>query len=141
MKINDEIFVAGGILIRTKPVSDLLEKMSAKNICFDPPDCLQVVSYITIRASQDVPIPLHWAVGKGGYVKAYTLRNQELSIDLRDYQAYHQGMPGAIGGSRSTGKPGVMCKLEYCGGQEGAKIVQDAKLVLQDFYGGRVWEQ
>lgn len=142
-RIESEDFISRSFLddrkdtsIRDKPVRRLLALLKERGIEMKPEDCLQRVEYTALRRSEKSRVPLTWRVD--GYVTGYTLRTEELTIDLENHQAYSRGMPGMIGGSHPIGPPGIKVKLVYEGQGNGQEIVTTAQAALRDFYGPKL---
>ncbi len=134
MEIKDKLFVDEGVFIRSKPISGLIAALNSKGIKINPKDCEQDIEYRILMTLKKATIPLELQLGRCESVVAYTLRNEELEMTLRDHQPYSRGMPGAIGGSHPIGSPGVLCNFKFSGSNEGARIIETAQDVLREFY-------
>ena len=133
IKIEQSAYFEGK-RVSESDMGGLIAVLGGAGVQINPSDCEKNINYSYLRRSRDSIVPLLLDLGNHARATSYTLRNEQLEIQLRNHsQILGSGIHGMIG-SR-IGSSGVLCEIKFEGYSGGEKIVGDTLKALGDWYG------
>jgi len=149
MRIDDEIYitnsniVAAGmpvpsVSIKDRNINDLIADFNKYNIRIEVSNSEQEIEYDIYdinmeRIKRKAIVPLDSVFGNHVNVTGYILRSGRLELVLNNHHQTSRHGGGLIGESSSKGD-GIHCSLGFSGSYKEAKIIENAKQVLKEFY-------
>ena len=133
IKIEQSAYFEGR-RISESDMGGLIDVLGDAGVQINPKDCEKSIEYGYLRSTRKSTVPLLLDLGNHARATSYTLRNEQLEIQLENHsQILGSGITGMMG-SR-VGSSGILCEVKFEGHSGGEKIVGDALKVLNDLYG------
>lgn len=144
MIIKDELYIikkervpAGThveyVSIRDKSIRNLVNHLNEIGLKIDLSSCEKEIQYRINRTEKQSMVPFRMPIGQGIETIGYILRNNQLELILRDHYKCLGGRSGIIGGDVRI-EDGVHCLMSFDGSYEEARVLEDIKEILNNFY-------